>query len=156
MSRFSGVFWFVLALAAGMTNFMVARTVQGLDDELGGVRRKTVAEQKEIHELNADWTILNQPELLADLNKRYVGLAPMTPKQVIADIDSLPLRLATPPPDVTALIAAATPETPPPPPPPPTTSAPAPIVKVATAPARQAAVQPASLDGLFAQIAGGR
>jgi hypothetical protein len=96
MSRF-GIVWFILVIASGMTNFLVKQNVQGLDDQLTAVRKKTVAEQKAIHELTADWTFLNQPELLADLNNRYVHLAAVAPKQVISSLDSIPLR-PTPPP----------------------------------------------------------
>ena len=113
MSRLGGAFWFVVVIATGMTNFIVKQTVQNLDDQLTKVRRKTVVEQKELHELSADWTFLNQPELLARLNKRYVGLVPVSPKQIVASIDSLPLRPAAEPPSDTApQIAALTPPEP--------------------------------------------
>jgi hypothetical protein len=98
MSRLGGAFWFILVIASGMTNFLVKQTVQGLDEQLNAVKKKTVAEQKAIHELTADWTFLNQPELLADLNNRYVHLAPVVPRQVIASVDAIPLRPAPPPP----------------------------------------------------------
>jgi hypothetical protein len=195
MSRF-GIVWFILVIASGMTNFLVKQNVQGLDDQLSAVRKKTVVEQKAIHELTADWTFLNQPELLADLNNRYVHLAAVAPKQVITSLDSIPLRPAPPPAqsqEAAPQIAEAA-EAPPPiiisaPVPPaastampiPVASNPAPIVPVsAPAPARppapplsviataHAAEPPAatprpvpapakpaaSLDGLFAQVAG--
>jgi hypothetical protein len=193
MSRFGGVFWFLLVIASGMTNFLVKQNVQGLDDQLTAVRKKTVAEQKAIHELTADWTFLNQPELLADLNNRYVHLAAVSPKQVITSLDGIPLR-PTPPPaqpqEAAPQIAEATVAPPPipvaaPSPPPvaipiPTAPSHTPIVPVsAPAPVRQpaaplsviaaahAAEPPprpapapakpaASLDGLFAQVAGDR
>jgi len=98
MSRLGGAFWFILVVASGMTNFLVKQTVQGLDEQLTAVKKKTVAEQKAIHELTADWTFLNQPELLADLNNRYVHLAPLAPRQVIASADAIPLRPTPPPP----------------------------------------------------------
>lgn len=107
MTRFRGFYWFIVALGAGMVNFFVAHAVQGLDDRLDSVRRQTVAAQKEIHELTADWTYLNQPELLADLNRRYVGLVPESPRQLVGSIEDIPLRPppATPPapaPDIAA------------------------------------------------------
>jgi hypothetical protein len=168
MRQFSGLFWFALVIATGLGNFVVKQTVQNLDDELANVRRKTVVEQKEIHELTADWTFLNQPELLADLNKRYVGLVPVSPKQVAPSIDMIPLRLAppaTPPPPETAPQVAAVQAGPPPVAPAPASPASAepspmpssrvPIVPMAAAvPARP--TQPASLDALFAQVAGNR
>ena len=132
MSRF-GVIWFILVIASGMTNFLVKQNVQGLDDQLSAVRKKTVAEQKAIHELTADWTFLNQPELLADLNNRYVHLAAVSPKQVITSLDSIPLR-PTPAP---AQIAEATVA-----PPPLTTPAPAQPKPVAVAMATPAASTP--------------
>lgn len=97
MSRLGGAFWFILVIATGMTNFLVKQTVQGLDDELSQVRRKTVEDQKKIHDLTADWTFLNQPEHLADLNSRYVHLAPMSPKQVVTTLDGIPMRPVPPP-----------------------------------------------------------
>ena len=184
MKHFGGLFWFLLVIVTGIGNFAVKQTVQNLDDELTNVRRKTVAEQKEIHELWADWTYLNQPEKLADLNNRYVHLVAVSPKQVAASIDSIPLRPAPPAPlDAEPQIAAGAAS-----PPPvaaataPTSSpivpavvtvaeaapAPPPILHAAaTAPAtparppivHTAATVPAraaSLDSIFAQVTGDR
>jgi len=206
MSRLGGAFWFVLVIVSGVTNFVVKQTVQGLDDQLTSVRRQTVAEQKKIHELTADWTYLNQPELLTDLNNRYVHLVQVSPKQVQTSLDNIPLRqppaqtldpapqiamatsAAAPPPSSAAVAppaptAAATltppattpvaPLTPPMPAPSPAAPSPAPIVPVSAAasvhmaaapaaseptPARPPATAPraASLDSLFAQVAGDR
>ncbi|HTQ34797.1 MAG TPA: hypothetical protein VMI30_11540 [Stellaceae bacterium] len=185
MSRFGGAFWFILVVASGMTNFLVKHTVQGLDDQLASMRKKTVAEQKSIHDLTTDWTFLNQPELLADLNNRYVHLASPSPKQILTSVDSIPLRPAPPPVEPEALpqIAEAAPV---PPVPAPTLAStastnPAPIMRVAAvstpgaSPASPLSVisvaeaatrppparaphpaKPASLDNLFAQVVGGR
>ena len=174
MRQFGGLFWFVLVMATGIANFAVKQTVQNLEDELGGVRKKTVAEQKEIHELTADWTFLNQPELLADLNRRYVGLVPMAPKQVVASIAAIPLRPAPPadaaapsetgppagaiPLETVSLAAEPVPSAPLPAAPAPAVAAaraaPAPAATAAAPAARPATV--ASLDALFAQVAGDR
>ena len=99
MKRVTGLFfWTLVVLVAGTANFVVKHTVQRLDDELGSARRKTVAEQKQIHELTAEWTYLNQPELLSTLNRRYVGLVPVAPKQIQRNVDDIPLRPVAPPP----------------------------------------------------------
>lgn len=113
MSRLGGAFWFILVVATGMTNFLVKQTVQGLDDQLTQVRRKTAEDQKKIHDLTADWTFLNQPELLADLNNRYVHLVPMSPKQVVTSLDGIPMRPAPPPQEPPPVIAAVSPPPPP-------------------------------------------
>lgn len=187
MSRLGGAFWFILVIAAGMTNFLVKQTVQGLDDQLTQVRKKTVEDQRKIHDLTADWTFLNQPEHLADLNNRYVHLMPMSPKQVVTSLDGIPMRPVAPPEDAAPQPVAevATPAPLPPLPAPvpldtPTqiaaASPPSPVqapstplslistAHAATVPAapRQArpqpapAAQPASLDAIFAQVAGSR
>jgi hypothetical protein len=197
VSRF-GVFWFILVILSGATNFLVKQRVQSLDDELNHARRQTVEEQKKIHDLTAEWTFLNQPELLADLNNRYLHLVPVSPKQVQTNIDSLPMRPAAPPqatppqattplaaPQVAAASEAApaadpagVPLDPPSAAPNPvanppaapvrapivTVSAPAPtpsptMTAAAAPPARSPGPPPArlaTLDALFAQVAGNR
>ncbi|HEU0218018.1 MAG TPA: hypothetical protein VFQ90_15265 [Stellaceae bacterium] len=151
MSRLGGAFWFILVVASGMTNFLVKQTVQGLDEQLTAVKKKTVAEQKAIHELTADWTFLNQPELLADLNNRYVHLAPVAPRQVIASVDAIPLRPTPPAPPEPAPMAML------PPPPAQMPSAPPPepiIAAVADQPRHppaataRASIMPAALSQL--------
>jgi hypothetical protein len=185
LTRLGGAFWFVLVIASGVTNFVVKQTVQGLDDKLTSVRRQTIVEQKKIHELTADWTYLNQPELLTNLNTRYVHLVQLSPKQVQTTLDNVPLRpVPTQTLDIAPQIAMAAPTTMPAPeiaPPAPTATAtanppatpnPAPIVPVsATSPAHNAALpaanepaparpapasRAASLDSLFAQVSGDR
>jgi hypothetical protein len=185
MSRLGGAFWFILVIAAGMTNFLVKQTVQNLDDQLAQVKRKTVEDQKKIHDLIADWTFLNQPELLADLNNRYVHLVPMSPKQVVTNLDGIPMRPVTPPedaapPPVAEAAAPAPPFAPVPLDPPPVqvaaesppsqvhapatplsliSAAQAATVPTAARTARVPAAPPAqqgSLDAIFAQVAGSR
>ena len=133
--------------------------------------------------MTADWTFLNQPELLTDLNNRYVHLVQLSPKQVVTSLDSIPPRPAPAPvsldgaPEIAEAldVPAPPPLAPAPMPPaaaPPAAPARTAIVPVsAVAPARApivsapivtaAAIAPshaakaASLDGLFAQVTGG-
>jgi hypothetical protein len=182
MSRLGPLFWSCIVLCAVVADYGVKHMVQSLDDELAAVRRKTVAAQKEIHALTAAWTYLNQPEALAELNKRFLGLAPLAPKQLERGITDLPLRPvptaaepAPEPPAVAAVapaptpvaavlpVAAKEPASPPAAPiaPPPVVAkgpAPAPATPIAPPPvAAKKAVMPApSLDTLFAQISGDR
>jgi hypothetical protein len=160
-----GAFWIVVAFAAGVGNYAVKQMVQGLDDNLTSVRRKIVAEQKQIHDLTAEWTYLNQPELLADLNRHYLGLVPIAPKQERGGVGEIAMRPPPPPSDglpemqsaaaaplpplaTTKMAAAIVP-----------VSAPAPAAVSAPAlPPTAAADQPkaGSLDALFEQVAGSR
>jgi len=159
-----GAFWIAVAFAAGIGNYVVKQTVQRLDDDLTNVRKKIVAEQKQIHDLTAEWTYLNQPELLADLNRRYLGLVPIAPKQERVGIDEIAMRPApAPQPGVTetqiAVAAAAAPLTkmaaaimpasvsvP----------APEPATVAGVPPSAAGKAKPDSLDALFDQVARSR
>lgn len=172
MRPLGGAFLWGIVLVAGTTNFVVKHTVQGLDDELNGTRRKTVAAQKQIHDLTAEWTYLNQPELLSNLNRRFVGLVPVAPKQIQRTVDDIPLRPVTAPPDpaaddpqsvataMPAPTAAATPAVPSPIVPVAATSVTRIAPAVPSAPAANTAAPNSarsaspSLDALFAQVAG--
>src|SRR4051794_41555931 len=78
MTRLEAVFWGGLVLASGFATFNVKYAVQGIDDELGRVRRQTIAEQQEIRVFSAECAYLNQPERLAALNRNLLPLAPLT------------------------------------------------------------------------------
>lgn len=104
MRRLGILFWLALVVGSGLVTFRVKYAVQDVEDELIRVRKQTVAEQQEIHVLNAEWTYLNQPERLADLNRRFLALAPVIPKQLQASISDIPLRTA---PAQDTLVAAA-------------------------------------------------
>jgi hypothetical protein len=115
MIRLSALFWLGLVGASGFATYSVKYAVQGVDDQLRQVRQQTAAEQQEIRVLKAEWTYVNQPERLADLNQRFLHLAPVTAKQLQQTIDDIPLRPPEAPPAPAApaapVIAAASPST---------------------------------------------
>jgi cell division protein FtsL len=157
VTRLSAIFWLVLVVAAGFTTFRVKYAVQDIEDQLNRVRKQTIAERQEIRVLTAEWTYLNQPERLAELNRRFLGLAPIAAKQLQHSIAEIPLR-APPAPDI---LVAANPDPGAARPP----AAALPIAPAAlgvtaakpAAPIRLATAGPAqtvaSLDALIAQIA---
>jgi hypothetical protein len=110
MIRLGALVWLMLVVAAGFVTFKVKYAVQDIEDELNRVRKQTVAEQQEIRVLNAEWTYLNQPERLAELNRRFLQWGPIAAKQLQGKIDDIPFRPLPPPlplptPDI--LVAAA-------------------------------------------------
>ena len=105
MIRLASLFWLALVCATGFATFKVKYAVQGIEAELNRVRKQTVIEHQEIHLLRAEWTTLNQPERLADLNRRILSLTAMAPKQLQRTVEDVPLRPVPAPPDT--LIAAA-------------------------------------------------
>ena len=112
MIRFTSLLWLTLVAVTGFTTFKVKYAVQDIEEALNKVRRQTVAEQQEIHVLRAEWTALNQPERLADLNRRFLSLAALGPKQLQRKIEDIPLRLVPEPAE--PVIAAAPAPVPPP------------------------------------------
>ena len=158
MKRLGALFWLALVVAAGFATFKVKYTVQDLEDALTRVRKQTIAEQQEIRVLTAEWTYLNQPERLAELNRRFLSLAPLAAKQLQRPVVDIALRLPAAP-DV---LLAAAPETAALPQPdaivPPNTASvapaavgkPAAVLRMVKAPAAPPAL---SLDALIAQIA---
>ena len=171
MTRVGAVFWLVVVLAAGFTTFKVKYAVQDIEDELNRVRRHTIAEQQEVRVLTAEWTYLNQPERLAELNRRFLGLAPIAAKQLQRTIADIPLRPAPPPEALPDAPPAAPPDVlvamapdPAAPPVPPDTPALLPVTPPALSPAvakdtarvrlAKTAPGPGSLDALIARTAG--
>jgi hypothetical protein len=104
MTRLGAVFWIVLVLASGFTTFQVKYAVQRIDDELNQVRRQAIAEQQQIRVLTAEWSFLNQPERLAQLNREFLKMAPISTKQLQQRIEDLPWRAPVAGPDI--LVAA--------------------------------------------------
>ena len=105
MIRIGALFWLVLVVAAGFVTFKVKYAVQDIEDELNRAHRQTIAEQQETRVLTAEWTYLNQPERLAELNRRFLGLAAISAKQLQRSIEEIPLRPPAAPPD--ALVEAS-------------------------------------------------
>jgi cell division protein FtsL len=105
MIRLASLFWLALVCATGFATFKVKYAVQDIEEEMNRVRKQAVVEHQEIHLLRAEWTTLNQPERLADLNRRFLSLAAMAPKQLQRTVEDVPLRPEPAPPDT--LIAAA-------------------------------------------------
>ena len=98
MIRLGALVWLLLVVVAGFVTFKVKYAVQDIEDELNRVRRQTSAEQQETRVLTAEWTYLNQPERLAELNKRFLQLTPIAAKQLQQKIEDIPFR-PLPPPD---------------------------------------------------------
>jgi len=132
MIRLASLFWLALVAVTGFATFKVKYAVQDIEDELNKVRRHTIAEQQEIHILRAEWTALNQPERLAELNRRFLSLAAVAPKQLQRKIEDIPLR---PVPPAAEPPVAAAPEAAPIPPPAPADARPGPDTVVSAAPA---------------------
>ena len=113
MSKLAAAFWLGLVLVTVFTTFKVKHAVQDIEEALNRVRKHTIAEQQEARVLAAEWTYLTQPERLAELNRRFLQLAPVATKQLQPRIEDLPLRpLPAPPPDIVVAAQTAPPPAP--------------------------------------------
>lgn len=88
------LFWICLAAVVGFGLFHVKYKVQALEEELARLNSEIVQGQEQLHVLHAEWSYLNRPDRLEELNTRFLGLGPMTPKQ-IGRIGELPVRPAS-------------------------------------------------------------
>jgi len=92
MNRLSLPVWLVLVIAAGFCMFQIKFAVQELEHQLGQTNRDIQRAQDQIRVLKAEWSYLNEPGRLSDLNRRHLGLAPVSAKQM-ENLAELPQRL---------------------------------------------------------------
>lgn len=92
MNRLSLPVWLIVVLAAGFSMFQIKFAVQELEQQLGRTNRDIQRAQEQIRVLKAEWSYLNEPGRLSDLNRRYLGLAPVAAKQM-QSFAALPGRL---------------------------------------------------------------
>ena len=84
MIRPALILWIGLPAIVTIALLLVSYQVKGLENELAALERAAIAQQEEIHVLNAEWSFLNRPERLARLAERHLDLAPVAPKQMIS------------------------------------------------------------------------
>jgi hypothetical protein len=89
MTKLVALFWLGLVLASGFATFTVKYAVQGIDEQLRQTRKQIVAEEEQIRVLTAEWNYLNRPSRLADLNQRFLQLAPISANQLEQKIEDI-------------------------------------------------------------------
>jgi len=95
MSRLAAFVIFALAGLTAVATFMVKHEVQRLEEQLAESHHRIVGAEEKLHVLKAEWSYLNQPERLADLAQRHLGLKAATPRQLVR-FEDLPLRALDP------------------------------------------------------------
>ena len=94
MLRLATLFWLLLVATAAAGMYAVKYRVQGLEHALVKLDKATIAEQREIRVLDAEWTYLNRPETLARINARFLSLVPITAQQLRISVTDVPMRSA--------------------------------------------------------------
>jgi hypothetical protein len=106
MIKLSALFWLVLVSATGFAMFAIKYEVQAVADQLAQTTKRADDAERDIRVFDAEWAYLNRPDALAQMNQRYLSLAPIATKQLIANIADIPMR-PTPPPAVETAAAVA-------------------------------------------------
>lgn len=107
MIRLSALFWLVLVSATGFAMFAVKYEVQALADQSAQTTKRADDAERDIRVLDAEWAYLNRPDALAQMNQRYLSLAPIATKQLIASVAVIPMRPPPPPPPPAPVVDAA-------------------------------------------------
>lgn len=94
MTRIGTLFWVLLVSGAAGGMYAVKYRVQGIEHALVKTEAATIAEQRQIRVLDAEWTYLNRPETLARMNARFLSLVPITAKELRTSVADVPLRAA--------------------------------------------------------------
>lgn len=81
----------VVTLALAFALYHVKYATQDEDRKIRALKADIALEQDAIQVLRAEWSLLNQPERLEELARRYTELEPMAPSQ-IATMADLPAR----------------------------------------------------------------
>ena len=97
MIKLSALFWLVLVSATGFAMFAVKYEVQAVADQVAQTTKRADDAERDIRVFDAEWAYLNRPDALAQMNQRYLALASIATKQLIANIGDLPMRPAPPP-----------------------------------------------------------
>ena len=110
MIRLSTILWTLAVVIAGYAMFQVKFHVAKLDDELAKLNRQIVTTREETRVLDAEWTLLDDPQRLYRLNGVSLKLQPIAPAQIVqpAQLDQIPLRNA--PAAVPQVASARTPQ----------------------------------------------
>ncbi|MGH7126446.1 MAG: cell division protein FtsL, partial [Stellaceae bacterium] len=98
MIKLATLFWLVLVTATGLAMFAVKYQVQALDDRLSDTKKAVTAQDREFRVLSAEWAYLNRPAALADMNRRFLSLAPIATKQLHSGVADIAMRPPPPPP----------------------------------------------------------
>ena len=105
MTRTATAIFLVFSLAAGGVVYGLAERTTALRAELTALQADSVREREAIHVLRAEWSLLNNPQRLAVLAGRFLGMRPMTVAQFVP-LSEIPrpvgARLASTPPAMPA------------------------------------------------------
>lgn len=103
MLRFVNICLVLGLVALAYVIYQVKYETRSLDAEIASLNKKIDAERDAIAVLRAEWSLLNRPERIERLAKKYLKLAPAKPVQLVTvdtvsdrDFDRTRLEMAAP------------------------------------------------------------
>jgi len=96
MIRPATLIWATLVVIAGLLLYKVKHDVRALERELAELNRALQERRDRLHVLEAEWSLLNEPERLRDLAARHLSLVPLRAEQLARASEAIP-RLALAP-----------------------------------------------------------
>jgi len=96
MIRLGTVFWTLAVMLAAYATFQVKYQVVKLEDELGQLNRQIADARENARVLNAEWSLLSDPQRLDRLNQAFLHLGPVAAAQVARpeQLAQIPLNAA--------------------------------------------------------------
>lgn len=91
MIRLATILWTLAVVVAGYAMFQVKYEVGRLEDRLTQLNHDIAAARDENRVLNAEWSLLSDPQRLDRLNQTYLHLTPVGTAQ-IGSLDHIPFR----------------------------------------------------------------
>ena len=106
MLRFVNICLVIGLVALAYVIYQVKYEARSLDERIITLNKEIEAERDSLAVLRAEWSLLNRPERIERLAKKYLKLAPPAPRQLVT-IDTVRDRdFERPQPDAAAKVAA--------------------------------------------------
>jgi cell division protein FtsL len=83
MLRFVNICLVLGLVALAYVIYQVKYEARSLDERIGTLNREIEAERDALAVLRAEWSLLNRPERIERLAKKYLKLAPAAPQQLV-------------------------------------------------------------------------
>jgi hypothetical protein len=99
------IVWVVLTVMSASGLYLVKQEVLGLEEQVARLDDEIARDREAIRVLHAEWAYLINPDRLAQLAARHLGLKPPHPGQITDTVETLPPPRDLPPataPDVIA------------------------------------------------------
>ncbi len=83
MLRFVNICLLLGLVALAYVNYEVKYQTRGLDHQIGRLNHRIGKERDNIAVLRAEWSLLNRPERIERLARKFLNLQPVKPQQLI-------------------------------------------------------------------------